>query len=1020
MKSIRLSALCAVIAAVAINVKADLCILGGDANENNVGSSSSPVYWYGSANWTPGIPGSGDSINWAPSKTGSHRHAYVELDNDCEIAELSANYRTIHIYKAPAAVEVSFTINTQLGGSGYQQCHEVNDGVKLVLPVGSTMICSAGDHNYSGIAVKSGGEVELCGALQTRVMKLEVEAGGTLEFDPSSYSIHSWGRSDNDHDEINVSGGMVFFRNGITMTGTASTPANQINQTGGTVEFYDNFTSETPWTYTWSAGMLRIVGSSTFGANIALVIPASSSVTLDVAPGQTFSAPGLSADPTSSITVIGGGTFSIAPTTVPIVIQNGSLGLATSGTYDLSNVSLGAGATASIALTALGATVNSLPSALADATFKADLSGAAAGTTVLNSSDATILEKAKTDLAASVPAGMALVVSGTTLSLEAQSSYVFTVSGDVLGAAGWGGAVPPAGADVAIDGQGVVATYSAGVIPAWASIEVKGGATLRIAASATPPPIMLNKSATLEIVNGAVVTLANASDLSGIATASQLPVLSITAGATLNVPGGMKFSNVDIVLAGTIAATTAGGITFGYAAAGETTYFGLAANGGTISIEPGSGSYNTSPLEFCCPAVGGAVNAVGSLTLANSTILPRYERSGTTYPLTVAYQIGFNLGVNNPAGTLFEVVFDNTQWGVLGSFYVKGGATFRLVNGGAYTTFESLGYWGRYGQISENGRLVVGSGCEFRMNAMGDYGSNPLQVNPPSAGHQAIIVEDGGVFENYRFSGNGRGVFVASNSVYRIYQPSIYDEHYSASSGTTTIYDTKNIPFEGFQSVEVAEGATLTFTTRNKVFWDSGQFDETSGDRVVALADVPITGGDASIVLSNANVNAFGVIVRSGANTATGVAGVSAPAAGVGATTLYFASGANWAGTVVADGNVALTNLVDASASSTNSFGTLRLDVDFPVRVWKENGAVVASDVLDVGAYAGTRRIVPVSAGGGELAAGDTIVLGKIAKGARPPRVARGWSATVREIAGDDANDELVLECGVGFRLILE
>ena len=51
------------------------------------------------------------------------------------------------------------------------------------------------------------------------------------------------------------------------------------------------------------------------------------------------------------------------------------------------------------------------------------------------------------------------------------------------------------------------------------------------------------------------------------------------------------------------------------------------------------------------------------------------------------------------------------------------------------------------------------------------------------------------MFETYRFSGNGNGVFVASNSVYTIYMPSLYNEHVSSSSGSVTIYDTTNVPF---------------------------------------------------------------------------------------------------------------------------------------------------------------------------------------------------------------------------------
>ncbi|MBP5543187.1 MAG: hypothetical protein ILM98_03865 [Kiritimatiellae bacterium] len=1016
--SIRLTtAICA--AALAIGAHADTYIFGGESNESNVGSASSPVSWSDTSYWTPSaVPGGTDEVNWTPSKTGSHRQIYVSLDGDYAIGSLTTKYRTIHLYKdANVAAPVTFTINTQLGGDDYQQCHEVTDGVKLVLPVGSTLICSKGGHTQTGISVASGGEADIYGAVQTRVMTLEV-GGGTLLFAPTSYTISSWGRSDNDHDEINISGGTASFPNGITMTGTSSTPNNQINQSGGTVSFGGNFTSALPWTYTWSDGTLAITDDSTFGANIALAVPASAAVSLNIATGKTFSAPGLNADATASITVTGGGTFSIAPTTAPIILQNGSLGLATSGTYDLSNVSVGSGA-AIITLTAFGATINSLPAALAGATFVADLSGAVAGTVILNSSDPAVLSKVKTDLDVSVPAGMSLVVSGTTLSLEAQSAYVFSASGDLADGTDWdNGSLPPAGEEVSIEGNGVVATYTTGTIPAWASITVKDGATLRVSGDATLPPIILNKSATLVVDNNATMTLANAADLSGIATANQVPVLSIESGATLSVPGGMKFSNVDIDLEGTITVTTPGGVTFGYAAAGETTYFGFTSNGGTISLTPGSGSYNTSPFEFCCPASGGTVNAVGSLALIDTTILPVYERSGNMYPLTVAYQIGFNLGVNNPANALFEVVFDNTQWGVLGSILIKGGATFRLANGGIYQNFESIGYWGRYAQISENGRLVVGHGCEFRLNALGDYGSNPLEVNPSSANYPVIIVEDGGVFETYRFSGNGKGVFVASNSVYRIYQPSIYDEHYSESSGTTTIYDTANIPFMGFAAVELADDSTLTFSTRNKVFWDDGQFDETSGDRVVTLADVPITGG-GSIVVSNANANVFGVIVQSGANTATGTASVTAPAAGLGATTLYFADGANWAGSVVADGNVVLTNLTDGASSTSVTFGSLDLAENFPIRVWN-NAGTLANDKINVDAYvANGGKLTPVLVNGDVWPSGTSFEVGKIAKGAELPPLAKNWVASVKSIDNDDDYDMLCLRYFKGTQIIL-
>ncbi len=988
----------------------------------NEGSADSPAEWATPSNWSPtGAPGSEDSITWATLGDWLYG-ACLALDQDRSISAFASSYRYMNLYRSSGVESpVTLTILNEFGNGNYTG-FRLNDGVKLVLPATCVVKCSPNDHNPTLMHVFGGAEANIYGNVTSRAFQCNVEANATLVFAPTSYAATSKSDSTNgsyhDHDEFNIKGGSASFPNGILMTGTSASSSPELfNHINGFVSFGGNFISTIPWTYTWSGGTLAITGDSTFGANVALIIPESASVSLDIASGKTFAAPGLSADSAASITVTGGGTFSIAPTLVPIILQNSSLGIATSGTYDLANVSVGSGA-ATIALTAFGATIDSLPAALASATFSADLSNVAVGTVILNSANPAVLAKVKADLDASAPEGMALVVSDTALSLEKDAGADNTISstGDLLVAASWGGGtVPAAGSEVAVAGSGVVATYSGGTVPAWTSIEVKDGATLRISTVASDlPQIKLNKNATLEIAEGAFLTLSRSSDLVGIATATQVPVLSIASAATLNVPGGMQFANVNISLSGTIAATTAGGITFGYAAAGETTYFGLASDGGTISIEPGSGDYNSSPLAFCCPAVGGTVNAIGNLMLSRTTFLPNYTR-GEVFPLTVDYRIGFNIGVNNPANVPFEVVFDNTQWGVLGSFLLKGGATFRLVNGGAYKNFESLGYWGRYGQIADNARIVVGSGSEFRLNALGDYGSNPLEVTPTTSGHQAIVVEAGGVFENYQFSGNGNGVFAVSNGVYTIYMPSIYNEHYSTSSGELTIYHTTNIPFAGFQSVSLGDDSTLTFSTRNKVFWDDGQFDEQSGDRVVKLADVPMTGG-GSIALDNANVNRFGVIVTCGSNTATGSARVVAPGESDGETRLYFADGANWAGTVVAE-NVVLTNLTDGAAAATVAFGALDLAADFPVRVWKTGGVLTANDRLNVDSYTGEAKITFVAMDEA-LKPGDRFVLGKIKSTSALPQLGPHFEAQKGE--PDDAGYcDVSVKYSVGLQLII-
>ena len=198
----------------AANAWAETYTLGAIDYEGNIGSADSPWNWSTASNWNPeGVPGSGDSIQWAPPKTDSHRHAYISLDGDYTVGSLEQNYRTLHLYKDPNTVAetVSLTFATQLGGNGYQNSHELNAGVKLVVLASATYNCSPSDHAYSGMDIKSGAEADIYGAILARVMKLDVN-GGTIVFAPASYAVHGWGRSQTDHDEINIASGSASFR----------------------------------------------------------------------------------------------------------------------------------------------------------------------------------------------------------------------------------------------------------------------------------------------------------------------------------------------------------------------------------------------------------------------------------------------------------------------------------------------------------------------------------------------------------------------------------------------------------------------------------------------------------------------------------------------------------------------------------------------------------------------------------------------------------------------------------------
>lgn len=196
--------------------------------------------------------------------------------------------------------------------------------------------------------------------------------------------------------------------------------------------------------------------------------------------------------------------------------------------------------------------------------------------------------------------------------------------------------------------------------------------------------------------------------------------------------------------------------------------------------------------------------------------------------------------------------------------------------------------------------------------------------------------------------------------------------------------------FHGFKGVVVPAGRFVGI--RSSDCWDRG----TPWDPVAVLdPNAPISGA-GSLVVSNATPGrAFSVVVTSSGNAATGEAKVlqsNDPS------TLYFADGATWAGTVVADGRVALTNCA-SSGAATVTFGTLELRGKFPLRLWKD-GATVASDALNLtSAVNGPGGFIrPVSMAGSRPSAGDVFEIGSIDATAETlPAVAKGWAIRAGE-----------------------
>ncbi len=569
---------------------------------------------------------------------------------------------------------------------------------------------------------------------------------------------------------------------------------------------------------------------------------------------------------------------------------------------------------------------------------------------------------------------------------------------DLCAAAGWANGSVPTNQDVKVSGSSTVAMISdAAVFPAFASIAVRNGATLKVLADVALPPLTVD--ATSKVVFGdnatqpAVSAVLNAMLTTSYDTSVSpvaLPVIEIATNATLSVASDMKFKNVDFRLYGTItkASNDDASPVFGYAENGETSYLAFTADGGVFDFHSnytdGHDSYGIEKgsISFVFPSSGGTVIPVGTLTLRNVT---RTVIGWADYG-------NWEFCRNNPTNISVDVVVDGTHMDVSGYFYASGAAHLTLRNGSWLRRNSScIGHWFPMA-IQDAATIVLEDGCYI------DFATNDGKFGIDSQTDvDAVTVSTGGIYAvTYNSSGYQRGVFVSDGGVLGVtklaYPPNRSDL------------------LQGFGSARL--DGDLTIASIDGI--GTGSYN---WNRHVKVTDKPFTGAGDVTVTNGVPAYPFTVTMVNGANTATGSIKV-AKADGDVETALYFADGANWAGTVVA-GNVALTNLTDGAATAT--FGTLDLAADFNIRVWTENGVVVTNDMVNVGEYQshGGRLSMEPMTEGLEFAAGDKIVVGKIAKASPDPAVKAGWCVKRLPIDGDDANELLVAKKGIGLQLIL-
>ena len=661
-----------------------------------------------------------------------------------------------------------------------------------------------------------------------------------------------------------------------------------------------------------------------------------------------------------------------------------------------------------------------------------DLSDFNPGDIVVATPDATLRAQVRAAAeAAAAGTGVVIEEDGNAIRVGVPAdSYVFssTTVRDLSNAAGWsGGVLPPAGADVFVVGSGVVGTLNDSA-PVWNSIAATGGATLRlavapdaatavsvapdsslvIAAGATVPSVYGAADTTFEPGSGLSVPSGGTFDLSdGVVfrttSASDLPTITVPATATLRVPGGYGFRNVRLVLDGALEATGDGTIAFGTAAAGETAWFAMEANGATVTAKNAAGTDNGSQIRFACPEDGGTVVVASPILLADCT----FAYTGHD---------GFAFGRNNHEGETFTVVATGTVFPMGWTTVVGGGCTLRLGGGSLLVRQRhSEGDGGpRFNlEVVDRGTIELADGGEIRSGVTivnGNLTDSVVRLDPSEAGRPCIKVLDGGVACWYKLNGYDRGSMVVSNGVVEIFKSYWWG------------WGNRNHVFNRLTGVEIPAGATMTLKgVKDKL--------STNDPRLTFFElEAPFTGGGDLLVTnalpsSNNSGSLFRPEIVRGDNTCTGSLEVAdSPTY---RTTLLFMDGANWAGTVNWNSNRMSMVYSNSSSPAVSeapqavSFGGVRMDTDFALRIWEDGTA----DSVSIGAFgwSGTGKVALERQGGFEVRAGDRWAIGTQPASLPPPKSADpAFVIRAEDIDGDDARVRLVAVVPKGIVILLQ
>ncbi|MBR3221233.1 MAG: hypothetical protein IKF72_03295 [Kiritimatiellae bacterium] len=693
-------------------------------------------------------------------------------------------------------------------------------------------------------------------------------------------------------------------------------------------------------------------------------MPASASATVQTLAGSVLDMSLFTYGNGAALTKTGSGTLIMKDRPATVNVTAGMLKL-TNSVADLSGVSLSSGTTLEFAQAGNVAAV--APTGYASAVFALDNSGGAFtdGANVISSNDADFLAAVATSLNAggTVPAGLAAIVSGGAVKVMTPPSHTFTSDGELdLGdASGWN--MPGyVGTNVFVSGASTVALISPAT-PAFDSITLSDGATLKVSGDGIElPKITLLTPSTLLVPGGSSAVMTNGFTAAG--DVSGLPVVKVETNGVLTVARGTKFKNCAVKLYGEIGVPPVygdvkladdQGIQFGYAAAGETTYFAMESIGGNINVSGNTTVDRQKELTFAWADNGGRVLTYGDILLKDTTFKT---------PQGAWHYIGKMIGGYNPDDSGIRVVLDNTvlplrrfNWFNSGTVVCRNGG--RLERQDYHAGTDCRLTVDRYTRIECEGE---GSGLFLPYANVWRPFYYDIWLD---GGVDQFTFRDGAVMAAHYYWGGNHSVLVFSNGVYQVGTLPFVSSDRNPNPPNGDPHNWMTNAFTGAHSVRIERGGKLFFQSASVL---SG----TEWDRYMTLADKPIKGEGDFVMTNGVPGRGFSATVVCNRNTSTGSISV-APSADP--TTLFFNDGANWAGTVVA-GNIALTNLTAAASPSTVSFKTLDLCGIFPIRIM-DNGGIHTNDVVNIStALTGGGAIKPIVQPGLRLSGGETFVLG--------------------------------------------